>query len=72
MKILCEAAQGIGQFLREQGYTEENLSRLGLAESSRSNQDLFSAVETIVHDGDDQLDLPSVLCRPGVGNGLLR
>jgi Ribosomal protein L11 methyltransferase (PrmA) len=57
MKILCEAAQGIGQFLREQGYTEENLSRLGLAESSRSNQDLSSAVETIVHDGDDQLDL---------------
>ena len=32
MEILVESAQAIRQFLREQGYTEESLSRLGLAE----------------------------------------
>jgi len=32
MNILNESAQAITQFFREQGYTEEGLSRLGLAE----------------------------------------
>ena len=32
MEILVESAQAIARFLREQGYTEERLSELGLAE----------------------------------------
>jgi hypothetical protein len=56
MEILSESAQGISQFLREQGYTEENLSRLEMAGSSLSNQDLPSAAEPFAHD-DGLLDL---------------
>ena len=32
MEILVESAQSIRQFFREQGYTQDSLSRLGLAE----------------------------------------
>jgi hypothetical protein len=57
MKILSEAAQRIGQFLREQGYTEGNLSRLEIERSSLSDQDLPFATEPIFHDGDGPLEV---------------
>lgn len=57
MKILSEAAQRIGQFLQEQGYTEENLSRLEIEGCSLSNQDLPLPAEPIIHDGDSLLEL---------------
>ena len=57
MKILSEAAQRIGQFLREQGYTEENLSRLEIEVCSLSNQDLPLAAEPIIDDDDSLLEL---------------
>ncbi len=50
MKILSDAAQRIGQFLREQGYTEESLSRLEIEGSSLGNQDLPLAADPIIHD----------------------
>src|SRR5450631_4078684 len=57
MKILSEAAQRIGAFLREQGYTEEKLNRLEIEGSSLSNQDLPLAAEPIIHDGDGLLEV---------------
>ena len=40
MEILVESAQAITQFFREQGYTEESLSRLGLVELSWNSPEM--------------------------------
>ena len=56
MEILVESAQAIARFLRDQGYTEERLSQLGLAElpwNSLAGQ----STSALARDGDPRLEL---------------
>jgi hypothetical protein len=56
MKILVESAQTITQFFREQGYTEESLSLLGLTELPWNSLAKQSASGWVIA-GDARLDL---------------
>jgi hypothetical protein len=56
MEILVESVQAIAQFFREQGYTEESLGRLGLAELPWNGLAKQSASAWAVT-GDARLDL---------------
>lgn len=56
MEILAESAQAVMLFLREKGYTEEILSRLGLSKLPRNDRARRLASAWVVT-GDGRLDL---------------
>ena len=55
MEIPVESAQAISQFFREQGYTEENLNRLGLSELAWNSRTRRLALAWVIT-GDARLD----------------
>jgi hypothetical protein len=66
MESLNESAKAIGQFFREQGYTDENLSRFGLEELSWSAYGTLAASDCAFAD-DPRLDLLIRLFYLGAG-----